>query len=794
MSPKRVYAGEPDHVFNPDPDSLFHPETQRDSVIPLDFGSLEHPAPDSTNSDTSGVSGAPAGLLKFQADEVTYLAGREVILTGAAVVENEGMTLEADSISFDTDEESITATGQPLLLNLGDRVSGSLMEFDINTGQGKVTDGITLFENGLYRGETIRSFENESYRIAAGRFSTCRRRHPHYYFKSSEISVEKDNKAVARPVVFYVADMPAFYLPYFIFSLAKGRHSGILTPRYNDDSVSGRFIRNLGYYFAPSEYWDLTAKADIYESGKYRFQTDLDYAVRYLIPTGSLSMTYESGPDWGNEDFSTRFNQSYIPFPDASLSLNGSYSTRNRFTGTDWSLDRNVTGSFSWSWRTGDRYTFRASGSYSGDLVEGNGTETFPTLSLSRSWQEFLEAPEDPEVDIPLLSKLGFTWSANFNRYFSDSYGSTRRYKYINQNLTLSGRGIETAAGALNITPSITFMELWSRNRYSYTEGETTGDLEWGVFARHTWTSQLRLKSSARGLYTPGWGPLEAVLHAVDPSLTAYYTPFFEQYFDHDSTLDRDMDVFSGISSTPRERKQLSYSLSNGLKAKWRTGDGSIDKINFLTFTISGSYDFLRDYKSELPGSQHFSDLNTSARLEPLDNGSISLSCPFDPYDKERGTFSATLKYRYRSSGETGETEETLDSNLFDSGLEIESMEGRSDPFAYFYESDLAEIKPKSWNINGTYQFSRTTLGVNSSRASGSINFSPSENWALGINLNYDITNLDLTSTSLRVTRDMHCWEGSLDYRLSGTVWSYYFVVRIKELPDIKIERTQYGS
>jgi len=762
-----------------------------EDAVGLDFELIEPSSEDTTSSDSSRTT---FGLMKFQADDVMYHSDREVIMTGAAVIEQEGLRLEADSVTFDTDEESITATGQPLLFHQDDRISGSLLEYDINTEQGRVIDGITLFENGLYRGETIRSFEYESYRIAEGRFSTCRRRHPHYYFRSREISVQKDDKAVARPVIFYVADVPAFYMPYFIFSIMKGRHSGILTPRYSDDAVSGRFIRDLGYYYAPSEYWDLTVKADVFESGKYRFNADLDYAVRYLIPSGSYSMTYESGPEWGNEDLTARFNQRYTPFPDATLSLNSTFSARNRFSGSEWSLDRNLNGSFSWSQKLWDRYSFRASGSYSGDLLEGDRTETFPTLSLSRSWQEFVEAPVDPESEIPLLSKLGFTWSATFNRYFSDAYSTGRRYKYLDQNLTISGRGIDAAGGAVNISPTLTFKELWSRNRYSYQDGESTGNLEWGFFARHTWTSQLRLKSSIRGLYSPGMGSLDAVLHTVTPSLTAYYTPRFDRYFHHDSILDRDMDYFSGISSTPRERKQLSYNLSNSIKAKWRSGDGSVDKIDFLTFTVSGSYDFLRDYKTELPGSQHFSDLNTSARLEPLDNASISLSCPFDPYDRERGTFSATVKYRYRGGGGTEDTQEFLHTDMFDDDPELDTAGRRNDPFAYFYESEPGEIEPKTWSLDGTYQFNRTVEGINSSRFSGNLNFSPTSHWGLGINFNYDITNLELTSTSLRVTRDLHCWEGSLDYRLSGTVWSYYFVVRIKELPDIKIERTQYGS
>ena len=749
--------------------------------------------PDEGENKSAGKTHSATGFLRFEADHVFFGQDSGVIhLLGSAVLDQEGMHLEADTVQYDSEIEILTARGQPLLKSSGDLVSGEKMEYHVPSKQGKITDGITLFENGLYRGDIIKSLTEDDFRILNGRFSTCRFRESHYYFKSNEINLKKEDKTVARPIILYVADIPVFYLPYFIFSLSSGRHSGLLTPRYSEDSVQGRYLRDVGYYFAPNDYWDLVVKGDIYESGKYRYETDLSYAKRYVIPSGSLRASYQSGPEWGNEDIALNFNHQHKPFQDASLSLSGSFADRNRRSGSAWSFQRDLNGSLSWRQELSEKLSFSASSSFSRDLIEGDRIETFPSVTISRSWQEFLEPQDDTEEDLPFLSKLGFTWSAAWKQYLQNTGSAYRTYKYIDQKVSLSGRSIDIGGGAVNLSPSLTLYELWSRNRYSYEEGSSTGKLDWGLFTRHTWSSQLRMKSSMRGLFTPGWGPFKTALHTIDPSVTMYYTPKFDKYFFYDSVLDREQDLFTGINSTLREKRHVSFSLTNAFKIKWKQAEGEEVKIDLLSLTVSGTYDYLHDYESDLPGEQHLSGINISSRLQPSKKLAVSMSCPYDYYHRERGTFSATTTYKFSGSTETGatdfaslETPENEDSELLPSS--------REDPFSIFFEEPESGRGKSNWSINGTYRFSRSAMGENSSKLSGSVSFNPTRQWGVGVNFSYDITDKDLTSSSLRITRDMHCWTGSLDYRRSGDVWNYYLLIQVKDLPDLKVEKSAYG-
>ena len=76
------------------------------------------------------------------------------------------------------------------------------------------------------------------------------------------------NVFVARPVVLYVRDVPILWLPFIFQDVRPGRRSGILVPQFGlNDLVRptrtyNRQITNIGYYWAPNDYMDLTGRLD----------------------------------------------------------------------------------------------------------------------------------------------------------------------------------------------------------------------------------------------------------------------------------------------------------------------------------------------------------------------------------------------------------------------------------------------------------------------------------------------------------------------------------------------------
>ena len=58
--------------------------------------------------------------------------------------------------------------------------------------------------------------------------------------------------------------MPLLALPFYVFPIKPGRHSGFLFPQFElgFNNRAGQYIRNAGYYWAPNDYFDLTVAGD----------------------------------------------------------------------------------------------------------------------------------------------------------------------------------------------------------------------------------------------------------------------------------------------------------------------------------------------------------------------------------------------------------------------------------------------------------------------------------------------------------------------------------------------------
>ena len=92
---------------------------------------------------------------------------------------------------------------------------------------------------------------------------------------------------VARPVVLYVRDVPILWLPFIFQDTGRGGRSGILIPQFGFNDIVrptrsyNRQITNIGYYWAPNDYFDAPVRLDWYTNryvavrrhGQYRIST-----------------------------------------------------------------------------------------------------------------------------------------------------------------------------------------------------------------------------------------------------------------------------------------------------------------------------------------------------------------------------------------------------------------------------------------------------------------------------------------------------------------------------------------
>ncbi len=227
---------------------------------------------------------------RYRADSATvFIADERVLLEGQALTERQGALLEADTIRYQAESCMLEASGNPHLFDRGQVLVGEGIRYDTCRRRGVVDDALTNFTEGstvwFLRGNVAQ--DSSSSRIYAGssEITSCDLPTPHYHFSARAVKWISKNVLVARPVVLYVRDVPILWLPFIFQDVRPGRRSGILVPQLGLNDVVrptggyNRQVTNVGYYWAPNDYLDFTARLDWFAnryvqygvSGQYRW-------------------------------------------------------------------------------------------------------------------------------------------------------------------------------------------------------------------------------------------------------------------------------------------------------------------------------------------------------------------------------------------------------------------------------------------------------------------------------------------------------------------------------------------
>jgi sec-independent protein translocase protein TatC len=241
---------------------------------------------------------------RYRADSATVFVGDErVLLKGEALTERQGAQLEADTIRYQRNGCMLDASGNPHLFDRGQVLVGEGIRYDTCNRRGVVNDALTNFTEGstvwFLRGNVAQ--DSSSSRIYAGssEITSCDLPTPHYHFSAREVKWISKNVLVARPVVLYVRDVPILWLPFIFQDVRPGRRSGILIPQFGlNDLVRptrtyNRQISNIGYYWAPNDYFDLTGRLDWFANRYVQYGLSGEYRWLNRFMNGSIGINQQ---------------------------------------------------------------------------------------------------------------------------------------------------------------------------------------------------------------------------------------------------------------------------------------------------------------------------------------------------------------------------------------------------------------------------------------------------------------------------------------------------------------------
>ena len=800
-------------------------------------------------SETSKRAGGVDTVINYSAkDSIVYsLRTHYMHLYGKSQMQYQAIELQSERIDVNWDNATLygyglrdtinpdSIIGKPVMKDGGDTYFGSFVMYNFRTKKGKVTLGSTSMDNGYYMGKEIKKVEPEVLCVSDGTYTTCDSKEPHFYFASPKMKVFVRDKVVAEPIYLYVADVPVFALPFGVFPAHGGRSSGLVAPAYGEDARYGWYLVHLGYFWAASDYWDITTLFDIYSRGLWQNQTEIRYKLRDSFDgTASASISSKptgepTDPGYTKErDYHAHLSHNQVISPTSHLDVDFTFMSKDYYRNYSFNLDevlrQNVYSNATYfkSWENSNR-SLTISVSRNQELMTGAIDMALPRVSF---WQgtifPFRKKVKTRGLSTSLAEKqsfldlLGFDYKADFNNNISRVFWSDyvkpypeatqlepandyeRIYKqFLKQHVSLA---LSPKVGYFTVSPSISFTDNreWVKKKYpvrnmedslkeykDYKDHLTRGNLSAGI------SSSTKLY----GILQPNIFGVKAIRHALTPVFTISY----------------DKQVYG--KNMEKYAMRGSLSIGNNFEMKYQKNDSARteEKVQLLNLNINASYNFAAD-------SMGLSPINTSFSTDVGRILGISGSAVYDPYMydskarsrvnklwiKEKGKLGHITNFIFMlSSSFRGEKKQKSDeSGIPEKVIEEQEKTSRRGMLggqigAYsIYNVEEADFSIP-WNINISFSFSQSQPypGAQISRSSsvsGSLSFNLTEKWQISLQgLSYDFVRKKHYIHSVSVTRDLHCWEMSFSWCPMGFMEGYKFELRVKasQLQDVRVTK-----
>ncbi len=248
------------------------------------------------------------------------------LLHKMAKIVTSDMVISADEIQYNSDTDWAYAQGHVHLEHFvtGDKINADHAEYNLKTQAGKfyLVDGtapskivaspsvLTTTNPFYFQAKWAERIKNR-YILHQGFLTDCTIKKPWWTFQAPLFDVIPGQRAIARNTVFRLKHVPIFYLPYFYRPLGKNpRHSGFLTPNVGHSSLYG-YIVGVGYYWAISRSYDMTAIGEYFTSrgpalrydfrGKPNEVTDFDFNLYGVNDRGIAQVNAEPTKQGGLE-------------------------------------------------------------------------------------------------------------------------------------------------------------------------------------------------------------------------------------------------------------------------------------------------------------------------------------------------------------------------------------------------------------------------------------------------------------------------------------------------------------
>ena len=616
---------------------------------------------DTTTAQSKPVLESP---IEYNAEDsmIVALDGQKVYLYNNSLVTYQNIELTAYYIELDLETKEIYATGiidstgemvqKPVFKQGTEEYESETMRYNFETKKAFITKVVSQEGEGYIHSDRTKKIGEEVFITEDAKYTTCDAEHPHFYLNLTKAKVISNKKIITGPAYLVLEDFPIYFplLPFGYFPNNPTYSSGILIPKYGEEVNRGFFLRDGGYYWAASEYYDLAVQGDIYSKGSWGVRMKTNYKVRYKY-SGNFSFDYainkygEKGLDtyqrskqykvlWSHtQDAKANPNQTFS----ASVNLSSSgYDKQNAYNTSDY-LTTTKSSSISYT-RRFENTPFNVSVNlrHSQNNRDSTISLSFPELTFNMA-KVYPFRSKNRSGKLRFYEKFGLTYTGNFRNTINTKESELLQSSFskdwkngIKHNIPVAFPSFNLFK-YINFSPGISYNEKWyfKKLNYEYVEGgnfhnNPSGvpstvrvDTITGLNRVYDYAYSVSASTNIYGTFKP-LNPNSKIIgirHKMTPTVSFSYRPDFgKDHFGYwqevqvnDSTT-RFFDVNAGgiYGGSPGRGKSasMSFGLSNNLEMKvLNTKDSTktdeeqkFKKVKLIdNLSINSSYDFIRD-------------------------------------------------------------------------------------------------------------------------------------------------------------------------------------------------------
>ncbi|MBO9573367.1 MAG: LPS-assembly protein LptD, partial [Chitinophagaceae bacterium] len=498
-------------------------------------------------------------------DSIVFIVPeKKIILYTKGNVKKGDMDLSADSIEIDQNTKLVTAlsrrdsTGfpvvRPKMVQGESTMTSDVIKYNTETQKG-LTQGTITQQGEMYvQGEKIKKVSVNDFYAYRGQFTTCNLDTPHFAFRTKKMKMVNKKLAVTGPIHPEFEGVPVpVYLPFGIFPISQGRHSGFLPPQFTQSPQYGLGFQGIGYYKVINDNFDATVRGDIYTFGGWAAYFEPQYRVRYRY-NGRFLLTLQKTKilsEDPKQDFTETktFNITWSHTVDAKARPGTTFSANVNAGSTKFNklvvnnpmrnYNNQMSSSITYS-KTWDTYNLTVSANHNQNNNTGIININLPTVGFTANTiypfqkKEYAGTPKWYEklgvgLNSNFLNKISFYDSLfSFGKMLDTAEWGAQHSIPIQMSLP--------PLGPVQVAPGISYQERWYSQQFIRTwdpaggpngEGKLDTTIKKGFYAARQVSFSLSLNTAIFGKFEK-FGKnsnIRAIRHVIRPTVALNYRP-----------------------------------------------------------------------------------------------------------------------------------------------------------------------------------------------------------------------------------------------------------------------------